>query len=345
MPYYDGNAWGVTYTSGVTHTNTYVQNGRIFYKEPTLYRMLEISSSLKDFLDRADSYCSSACFSFKYHLLGRLDSNTGEIIDKEVFSKINSISESDDGYVILNGNQKIKLGKLIVKIGEATKVKTNNKSEAVAIEKFVDQYKSWIKSINSFKFKILKGEDIIIGYSTYCHAARTGMLYNSCMNDRSTKLLELYTQNEKKVELLTLVDDNDKIYGRAFLWKIDNKPFRFMDRIYGVDNYINNIFINYAKEQKIAYRDQPQSYNFMIYLPDGSVTTAKNCIMKVKLKCKNLKHLPYMDSLYIWNKWGNTFSTSLNIGSTTIFHKLKCTQGGIGRPKLKILGIKLKNDD
>jgi hypothetical protein len=51
-----------------------------------------------------------------------------------------------------------------------------------------------------------------------------------------------------------------------------------------------------------------------------------------------------MDSLYIWNKWGNTFSTS----KTDVFmkfHCLKSTWGKIGRPGIKILGIKLKNDD
>jgi hypothetical protein len=118
-----------------------------------------------------------------------------------------------------------------------------------------------------------------------------------------------------------------------------------MDRIYGVDNYINNMFINYAKEQKMTYREQEQVYHFIIYLPNGEITDSKKYPLKVKLNCKDLKYLPYMDSLYIWDKWRDTFSTSYDDLSNIKFYKLKNTYGSIGKPGLKILGIKIKNDN
>lgn len=332
------------YTFGVTYTNITVHNGRIHPPKLISYNKIEISDKLKNFLYSRDQYyLSTACYHIKSYLLGEMDNYSGEIINNEVFSKINSVSEADDGYIIINNNQKIKLGKLIVKIGDAIKIDTNEKSEAIGIEKFVDEYKCWYKTMNGLKFKILKGQDIFDGYNTKLQAACTGMLGSSCMNNRPG-FLHLYSDNEEKVKLLTLVDDNGKIYGRSFLWNIDNKPFTFMDRIYGIDNYINNIFINYAKKEKLAYREQSQLWNFEICLPSGETTTSEKCPLKVKLNANHLKYLPYMDSLYIWNKWSNTFSTSNKVEINMKFHRLKNADGELGKPGIKILGIKLKND-
>ncbi len=338
MPYFDtlGNRVEVTYSSG----RTYLSHSPM---ESPEYSNISVSDGLKTFLrDVCDTCGSSSPMYFRYYLLGHLDSQTTKILNN-VFSKINSICESDDGYVIINNNQKMKLGKLIVKVGDEIKINTDSKSEAISIEQIVDQYKSWFKSISSLRFKILKGEQILKGYDRHYQSRNGGMLSGSCMNDKP-ELLNLYVDNEEKVELLTLVDNNDKIHGRAFLWKVDNRPYVFMDRVYGVDNYIVNIFHSYAKSQKMIYREQQQLYNFGLYLPNGTETNSIKYPLKVKLYSQHLQYMPYMDSLYIWNKWGSTFSTS----KTEVFmkfHCLKSTWGKIGRPGIKILGIKLKNDD
>ena len=351
MPQYDGSYWTPT-SSGMGNVGFVgfnINNGRVVPQppEPVLYRKIKISDGLRGFLNSKSQHLSTACYFTKSYILGELDSHYGEKIDNEVFSKINYLSESDNGYVIINGNQKIRLGKLVVKIGDVVKIKTNEKNEAIGIENFVDEYKSWYKVINNLKFKVLKGEDIFEGYTTKLHATNTGMLGCSCMNNKYD-LLHLYSDNEEKVKLLTLVDDNGKIYGRAFLWNIDNRPFIFMDRIYGIDNYINNIFIDYAKQEKMAFREQEQLYNFTIYIPTEdwkqSVKEAFNYPLKVKLNCNHLQYLPYMDSLYIWNRWTNTFSNNDKVESNMKYHTLKNTGGGVGRPGIKILGIKLKNE-
>jgi hypothetical protein len=335
---------GLSYSSGRTYSNGRIHPNESYQPRYIYHRNINISDAFKDFLySRYESYNSTACYYFKSFLLRELDSDLMGKIDNEVFSKITSISESDDGYISINNNQKIKIGKLIVKVGDAIEVNMENKSEATGIEKFVDEYKSWFKIISSLKFKVLKGKDILDGYDRSNHAKNRGMLCGSCMNDK-LYLLDLYTNNQEKVELLTLVDDKDKIYGRAFLWKLDNRPFVFMDRVYGVDNYVTKIFNQYAKDSKMAYREQQQTYNFELYLPNGEVTYSKRFPLKVKLKTKNIRHLPYMDSLYIWNKWGNIFSTG-KTESFMKFYGLKSTCGSKGKPGLKILGIKIKNED
>lgn len=332
--------------SSTYYTNTSTNNvysGQTYYNSQS-FRNINISDSLRDFLyNRGESFGSTACYYFRCFLLREIDSQSMMKIGNEVFPKITSISESDDGYVVINDNQKIKIGKLIVKVGESVNVRSDDKSEAIGIERFVDEYKSWFKTISNLKFKVLKGRDILKGYDRDNQARNHGMLYGSCMNDKFD-LLEIYVKNPDKIQLLTLVDDQDVIYGRAFLWKLDNTPFVFMDRIYGVDNYVTKIFSKYARDSKMAYREQQQTYNFEIYLPDGKVKHSDNFPLKVKLKTENLKYLPYMDSLYIWNKWTDTFST----GKTETFMKyygLKYTSGSIGSPGIKILGIKLKNHD
>jgi len=162
------------------------------------------------------------------------------------------------------------------------------------------------------------------------------------MNDRFG-FLHLYADNEEKVELLTMVDGNNKIYGRAFLWNLDNRSFTYMDRIYGAYGYVNQSFINYAIDAKMAYRSQEQEYNFKIYntLNDTSkVEHAESYPLKTKLFVKHLKYLPYMDSLYIWNKWSDVFSTVAK--GTTMYTKLKITGGKPEGINLKLLGIRVK---
>lgn len=347
MPYFDlnGNRIEVTMSSGFTGS---IYNDRVYpinnniHPQPSYQRRIQVSENLLNFVNKSSSNYSSACFTFKYYISGELDSHSIDIIDRAL-PKINTISESDDGYIIINGNQKVKLGKFIVKISDELKINTNDKKEATFIENYVDQYKSWYKTISSLKFKMLKGEQILKGYDYSSQANNHGMLRGSCMNDKF-HLLDLYVDNEEKVELLVLVDEEDKIYGRAFIWNIDNQPFIFMDRVYGVDNYVTHIFNDYARSVKMAYREQNQTTNFEMYLPNGESTTSERSPLMVRLYSKHLKFMPYMDSLYIWNEWNSTFSTSKNVQKNMKYHILKDTRGNISKPGIKILGLKIKSE-
>jgi uncharacterized protein YxeA len=254
------------------------------------------------------------------------------------------IKENDDGYVLLNCNSSVKLGRLIAKVATVVGIDPMDKYEAIDIEKIVDQYKAWYKSSNSLSFKIVKGEQIYTGYDRDVQIRNNGMLGSSCMNGKF-RYLQLYTDNEEKVQLLTLVDGDNRIYGRSLIWKLDNRPFLFMDRVYGVDNYVVNTFNNYARENKMAYRSQEQEYNFRIFNTMGDnestkVEHAEKYPLKTKLYSGHLQFLPYMDSLYIWNKWSDVFSTVAE--RTMKYTTLKITDGEPGRERIKVLGINIK---
>jgi hypothetical protein len=82
--------------------------------------------------------------------------------------------------------------------------------------------------------------------------------------------------------------------------------------------------------------------NKILNLPTNEIVKSNEYPLKVKLKTENIDSFPYMDSLYIWNKWGNTFSTSRR-GSFMKFYVLKYTHGAHGSAGLKIFGIRVKD--
>ena len=261
----------------------------------------------------------------------------------KTFKNINHISESDNGYVLINGNQKLKFGKLLSHISKSVDIQLGNNG-VNEIERFVNFYKSWYESSYNPNFKILKGEQILNGYNDWNYTKRhSGMLGGSCMNNK-TDLLDLYVENENKVQLLTLFHNRDKISGRALLWTLDNKPYKFMDRVYGAQNYIVNMFRNYAKENGFAYRDQDNHKHYKIYTPNSKhYDYPSEILFKTKLDYVNMKKMPYLDSLYIFNKHDKTLSN--RSGKTGIYRICRSTRGYISGKEVKLFGIKLKSYD
>lgn len=267
----------------------------------------------------------------------------------EIFAKIETIEPDDDGYLIINNNQKMKFGKLIFKIAKISSGQTlrfGNVSNG--IELFIDSYKSWYNYKKELEFQILEGGDVLyIGYNSDYYT-RTGFnsLQSSCMN-KSYYSLRLYEQNPDKVKLLILKDKNNEIYGRSLIWNLDNRPFQFMDRVYISNTFISNIFKQYAIDNKIAYRSGERNYDFSIYIPDnyeskkGEVAMSYEFPLNVKLDIKNIKQFPYMDSLYYWDSWGDILSN--NRGRFSRTRKLDSISG-YGRSTnstIKIFGIKI----
>jgi hypothetical protein len=148
-----------------------------------------------------------------------------------------------------NGKQIIKFGKFISSIIKIVNLQYDNVQISSSIEKIVDEYKSWYKTNNKLEFVILRGEEILKGYNyEYQYSNSNSPLHRSCMNNKFN-LLDLYTNNEDKVLLLTLQNSN-KIYGRCLIWKLDKPKIIYMDRVYGVDNYVNCIFEDFARINK-----------------------------------------------------------------------------------------------
>lgn len=274
---------------------------------------------------------------------GNINKYTYNILYKQFFNKLKFIKEYKDGYIIVNGDQKIKIGKLIKTILRIMSVKTDINLPKY-IENITDKYKSWYESKKEIKFNVLKGKEILKGYTVNEHEyLYRSSLNTSCMNNRF-HLLKLYTQNENKLLLLSL-ERNDKILGRCLLWKLDKPNIIYMDRVYVTNNFIRNIFENFAIYNKISYRVFQNNKNFIINYYNNKQckyeqTDNYTVNFKVKLNINNILSYPYMDSFKIMNIRNGVFYTHSNKKLYLKYTELESTNGNHEK-YTKLFGIKL----
>lgn len=213
-----------------------------------------------------------------------------ELVDV-IYNIDNSGNAVRPGIYNSNSRNSIKIGRLINSVFPS-------KYSDRQIEEFVNILKSQIKS-GEYHFELVKGDDIRSGYSLKNYSSLTGTIGNSCMNNK-LDFLEIYVNNPDVCELL-LLKKNDKIYGRAILWKIDkvyglvDSNFKyFLDRIYTTDDFLLKTFINYAVKNNWAYKTY-QSHN-----EKKSINYGKNknidVNMEVKVNKGKYNHYPYMDT-------------------------------------------------
>ena len=137
-----------------------------------------------------------------------------------------------------------------IKIGRFIKRLFGDKFTDSEIEKFVNNWKS-ISESDTNRFEIWK--DVPKAYrSTNYHFPEVGSstLMNSCMND--VPFVGFYSGCE--VEVLVLLDKDDKILGRALIWN-DYQDRKIMDRVYYTYDKDYWKFINYAKSNSIYFKD------------------------------------------------------------------------------------------
>lgn len=93
-------------------------------------------------------------------------------------------------------------------------------------------------------FQLVEGERIRELYLCDNYYQCDGTLGNSCMRyEEAQSYFDVYVDNARM--LVTTKDD--KLTGRALVWKVGD--ITLMDRIYTCFDYLENCFINYAKEQ------------------------------------------------------------------------------------------------
>ena len=163
------------------------------------------------------------------------------------------------------------------------------------VEKFVNTYKNaWDKNFKktSEGIHLVSGEDIRNWYLEDKYVSGGGQLNSSCMRYSSTQdFLNIYTENPEVCQLVILVDDRNRLLGRALLWKlIDgvNKYGYYLDRVY-------TRFDNDVEKFADWYKD-------FIKATDGDFKAhfiGKTSGCKVQLKKWKFKLYPYMDTLAI----------------------------------------------
>lgn len=196
--------------------------------------------------------------------------------------------------IIPESKMNIKIGRFVRKFLDTTGYQYKDAD----IENFVNQYKSAYAILNdAFRnMKIVKGDDIKYWYHNENYTSSTGSLGNSCMRYSNCQdFFDIYTQNDN-VSMVIMLDDiqQDKINGRALLWKLDNSDLYFMDRVYTINDADVNIFIEYAKSNGWIYKAKQNSYGDGEYIIDGEI---KEYTLKVTVNSGEYDHYPYMDTM------------------------------------------------
>jgi hypothetical protein len=233
------------------------------------------------------------------------------------------------------------------------------------LEDFVNVFKA--SSESGLEFKLVKGDDIKKYYNEEKYFSKHhGTLGNSCMKDESGKTFKIYTENPKKVKLLILVDSDDKIHGRAIIWKLKESPCEsqfLMDRIYTNRDSDVIKFRKFADENGWFYKKYNVSYTdqSVQFIYKGSEV---NGICSLKID-GGFSTYPYIDTMAFLSKDKDELS---NVSSKKCYvlknvygerercedcegdiiiqdyrgDDVLCDQCSTGHQKLKELGIETK---
>ena len=169
------------------------------------------------------------------------------------------------------------------------------------VEEFVNNFKN-INKPSENKFLLVKGEDIRKYYLVSNYEQEAGDLGNSCMRyDKCQKYLDIYVKNPEIVSLLVYITEEDKVLGRALVWKLNDHKSSdiedaeiFMDRIYGKDDSVTQLFRDYSDKQgwsRRTYSGYSQVRNVTYKGEEHSYVD-----MRIKLDNANFNYYPYMDT-------------------------------------------------
>lgn len=154
------------------------------------------------------------------------------------------------------------------------------------LEEFVNQYKATYDSVNSVDLKLVEGEEIRKWYSSENYESNKGQLGSSCMRQpEKSSFFDMYVKNPEVCKLLILMSDTDenKIKGRALIWKLDNGKY-YQDRVYTNSESDKTLFENWAKTKNMNFYNEP-------YFGE----------MTVKLGNHKYDKYPYMDTFAAYN--------------------------------------------
>jgi len=313
------------------------QNSSIFLGSPISADLLALKDTKGDIsllnVDGLDTISFTTSAKLSQHF---------SVFDESILSTYIYPLSSNSAEIYHKNRYSIKIGRLINKL-------FGNKYNSSEIEKFVNIYKSIMrKSLLVFEV----WSDINKGYSSslYTQDARdANALLNSCMNDELA-IITFYTY--VPVKLLVLLNSEGHIFGRALIWETNRGLF--MDRIYTAFDCDYYKFIEYARENKIIYKDKNKSGPNIEYVKDGITSWFE---MSISLKFDIVeysyddaffsgeapKDIPYMDTFI----YGFDRTLTNKEPSFDKFYILQDTEGivALARHNYDIDGIRILNID
>ena len=198
----------------------------------------------------------------------------------------------DASGVFTKSRNEVGLGRFVNKLFPA-------KYSSKEVEEFVNSFKASLEKSGEH-FELVEGVDIDFWYNSNNYKSDAGTLGNSCMAQKKN-IFGIYTQNQDVCKLLILRED-DKIIGRALVWKLASiKHIKqdvegieyFMDRQYTIKESDVQKFKNYAKEQGWCYKSYNNHHSLNTVTIGGE---EKNVDMTIKVATKDYNRYPYMDT-------------------------------------------------
>lgn len=238
----------------------------------------------------------------------KIKQNYFDLVDKEDMvgfvnqSKVKTVM--DDVYdnpelpFTMPGRSEVKIGKIVNYICSLRNISVTDSDR----ENFVNAWKASTE-VNSIQFRLVSGDDIAKYYNEKKYYGKNGSLANSCMSSESSRIFKLYTENPSKVKLLIYVDADDKIHGRALVWKVKKSPCEskyLMDRIYTNRDSDVIRFKQFADNEGWFYKKYATSQDSesVIFIYKGKEVAGE---VKVKLN-GDFRYYPYVDTMSYLSK-------------------------------------------
>ncbi len=207
-------------------------------------------------------------------------------------SDVNTIFDEHD----IKSRSDIKLGRLVNAL-------LPGKFSDKEIEEFVNKFKATKDKVGE-RFELVSGDDINTWYNWENYSKMEGTLGNSCMAKKSG-IFNIYIENPEICQLLILLNEEDKLIGRALIWKLKSLNIHkseeeviFMDRQYTILDSDVEKFRNYAKEKGWSYKSYNNHHSFGTINYKGE---DKNVSMTIEVKQKDYRRYPYMDTFRRYN--------------------------------------------
>jgi hypothetical protein len=193
------------------------------------------------------------------------------------------------------------------------------------IEQGVNEWLGIVQEMQ-FEFKIVKGEDVRFWYLEDNYSTRqTYSLQDSCLRyKRCQHWLDIFVDNPSKIELLTLINKEGLLEGRALIWTTDD-GFKFMDRVYGSQG-TQEAFVNYARRNKWWYRSRYNTFEDGEYVmsPQNGYINEIELSICVTLDNADHDYNPYLDTLVYSDGCGVFINRRTN---KKLIHRYRCHEG------------------
>ena len=165
-------------------------------------------------------------------------------------------------------------------------------------EQFVNRFKSTMCC--STNFQIVEGSDITYWYNSDHYYRCDGTLGNSCMKySECEDFFKIYEDHAK----MLITTKNNLLTGRALLWEMPDGTV-IMDRVYTCYDYLENCFIEHAKQNKWWIRENNRllnnGNNQWWYSPDDDYTSINDREFTIHIN-KHYNCFPYVDSFRYFN--------------------------------------------